>query len=134
MLDNCSPFIFKSPIQNLQSPTFTVIRPFVCLFVCFGFIVSLKNFSLIWRHQHYRWRAAYFDLGSTLMAISWSSPRTRDTPTFCWAFSSGAVFFFTINVLSLTTKCELIVNYSKIPPLVSISNDNAEAMGAEHWP
>ena len=39
-----------------------------CLFV-WGFMVSLENFSRIWRLHHYRWRAANFDLCSTLMAI-----------------------------------------------------------------
>ena len=30
------------------------------LFVCFGFIVPLENFSLIWRRHHDQWRAANF--------------------------------------------------------------------------
>ena len=30
-------------------------------FVWLEFSVPLKNFSLIWRHHHYRWRAATFD-------------------------------------------------------------------------
>ena len=38
------------------------------LFVCLGFIVPLENFSLIWRRHHCWWRAANFDLCSTLMA------------------------------------------------------------------
>ena len=42
---------------------------FVCLFVCLGFIVPLENCSPIWRRHHCRWRAANFDLCSTLMAI-----------------------------------------------------------------
>ena len=37
--------------------------------VCLEFFVPLKNFSLIWRHHHYQWRAANFDLCSALMAI-----------------------------------------------------------------
>ena len=36
---------------------------------CFGFSVPLENFSLMWRRHHYRWRAATFDVYSTLMAI-----------------------------------------------------------------
>ena len=39
------------------------------LFVWLGFIVPLENFSLIRRRNHYRWRAANFDLCSALMAI-----------------------------------------------------------------
>ena len=39
------------------------------LFVCLEFFVLLENFSLILRCQHYRWRAANFDLCSALMAI-----------------------------------------------------------------
>ena len=31
---------------------------FICLFVCFGFIVPLVNFSFIWRRHHYRWKVA----------------------------------------------------------------------------
>ena len=34
-----------------------------------GFFVPLKNFSLIWRRPHDRWRAANFDLCSALLAI-----------------------------------------------------------------
>ena len=40
----------------------------VCLFVR-DFIVTLDNFSLIWRRHHHRWWAANFDLCSALMAI-----------------------------------------------------------------
>ena len=38
-----------------------------CLF--WGVLVSLENFSLIWRCHHYRKRAADFDLCSAFMAI-----------------------------------------------------------------
>ena len=74
------------------------------------FIDPLENISLIWRRYHYMWRIANFDLCSALTAIeqwgffsvphllwhgasvySWSSPRTRDTHTFCITNSSGAV-------------------------------------------
>ena len=40
-----------------------------CLFACLEFIVPLENFSLIWKRQHCRWRAAHFDLCLALMAI-----------------------------------------------------------------
>ena len=44
------------------------------LFVCFGFIVPLEKFSLLWRRHHYRWTAANFDLCLALMAIEhWGS-------------------------------------------------------------
>ena len=42
---------------------------FYVVFVCLGFIVSLENFSHIWRRHHYRWRAANFYLCLALMAI-----------------------------------------------------------------
>ena len=37
--------------------------------VCLWFIVLLRNFSLIWRRNQYRWRVASFDLWSAFMAI-----------------------------------------------------------------
>ena len=39
------------------------------LFVCLRFFVPLKNFSLICRRHHDRWRAANFNLCSALTAI-----------------------------------------------------------------
>ena len=42
---------------------------FCFLFVCLGFIVPRANFSLFLRRHHFQWRAANFDLYSTLMAI-----------------------------------------------------------------
>ena len=33
-----------------------------CLFVCLRFIVSLENFSLIWKRHHCRWMVANVDL------------------------------------------------------------------------
>ena len=87
------------------------IYPYLFLFCLFVWDLSSHSriFSLIWRCHHYRWRAANFDL----CAHSWplisegslachtycgtghpfimSSPRTRDTHTYCWAFSSGDV-------------------------------------------
>ena len=47
----------------------TCIHPWHGLFVCLGFFVPLEDFSLIWRRHHFRWRAAKFDLCSTLMVI-----------------------------------------------------------------
>ena len=41
----------------------------ICLFVCLKFIVRLGNFSLTWRRDHPRRRAANFDLCSALMAM-----------------------------------------------------------------
>ena len=40
-----------------------------CLFVCLWLIVPLKNFSLIWRRHHYRWKAENFDLCQVIIAI-----------------------------------------------------------------
>ena len=36
---------------------------------CLVSIVPLENFSLVWRRQHYRWRAANFGPCSALMTI-----------------------------------------------------------------
>ena len=36
---------------------------------CLVYNAPVKNFSLIWRRHHYRWRAANFDLCSALMVI-----------------------------------------------------------------
>ena len=48
----------------------TIINVFVTiLFVLLEFIFPLENFSLICRRHHCRWRAANFDLCSTLIAI-----------------------------------------------------------------
>ena len=86
-----------------------IYRILFCLFACC--FVRLENFSLIWRSHQYRWKAADFDLCSALMAIEqWGifslpylmghgtsvynghlAPRTRDTCTYCRAFSSGDV-------------------------------------------
>ena len=51
---------------SYKKSSFLVPVVFVCLL---GFIVPLKNFPLIWRSHHYRWRAANFDLCSALTAI-----------------------------------------------------------------
>ena len=57
-----------------------------------------REFSLIWRRHHYRWRAANFDLCSALVAIeqchtycNTGHPRTCDTLTYCQAFGSEDV-------------------------------------------
>ena len=43
---------------------------FVCLFLFVWSLLShSRNFSIIWRRHHCRWRAANFDLCSALMAI-----------------------------------------------------------------
>ena len=42
------------------------VRLFVCLFVWYR---STREYSLIWRRHHFRWRAENFDLSSALMAI-----------------------------------------------------------------
>ena len=47
----------------------THARLYTFLFVCLGFVVPIENFLLIWRRQHYRWRAVKYDLRSALMAI-----------------------------------------------------------------
>ena len=39
------------------------------LIVCLGFFFSLKKVSLIWRRNHYGWRASNFDLCWALTAI-----------------------------------------------------------------
>ena len=36
---------------------------------CLKLFIPLENFSLIWRHHHYRWRVSNLDLYSALMAI-----------------------------------------------------------------
>ena len=50
---------------------------------------------IIWRRQHYRWRAANFDLFSALRAIEGSLACNTycDTNTYSRSFSSGAVTF-----------------------------------------
>ena len=84
---------------------------FVCLFAFWDFFSPLENFSLIWRHHHYRWKAAIFLLCLALMTIwqwgffclphlivtrgirlKWSSPRIRDTHTYCRIMNLSAIF------------------------------------------
>ena len=43
-------------LKYYQYINFTAWYPYVCLFNCLGFYVKLKNFSLIWRYHHYRFR------------------------------------------------------------------------------
>ena len=78
--------------------------------VCLGLNIPLENFSLVWKCRHYRWSASKSDICAALMAIKkwglisvpqlycdkghpfkWSSLRTRDTRTFCWAFGNWAL-------------------------------------------
>ena len=84
----------------------------VCLFYA-----PFDNYLLIWKRLHNRWRAANFYLCSALMVIEqlrflsvphllwhgWSSLRTRDTHTECWAFGSGAftTSFYDLGMLQL---------------------------------
>ena len=51
------------------------------LFVCVEFIIPLENFSLIWRHHHYRWRAA--NLTCTRHSWPLSSEGSLACHTFC---------------------------------------------------
>ena len=62
---NYSVNIFWARLHNICSYILFV----VCLLFCWGFIIPLENFSLIWTRYHYQWRAANFDLCSALMAI-----------------------------------------------------------------
>ena len=100
-----------SSIHKILPKRYKTLCLYVWLFVCLGFIVPFENFSIIWRRNHYRWRAASFVLCSALMAIEqweffiephllwhgegppfiWLSLRTRDAFTYCRAFSSGTV-------------------------------------------
>ena len=41
----------------------------VCLFVCLGVYRPTREFFIIWRRHHYRWRIAHFDVYSALMAM-----------------------------------------------------------------
>ena len=50
-------------------PRIKKISQYFCIFVCWEFILPLENFSLIWRRQYCRWRAANFDQCSALMVI-----------------------------------------------------------------
>ena len=86
---------------------------------CRVFFYPFKNFSLTWRRHNDRWKAANFDLHICLgplssegslqatptvtqnIRIRWSSPRTRDTHTYCRAFGSG-VFTTFFNDLGLS--------------------------------
>ena len=77
-------YSFCSAIMSFHGVTFAVSRvwgPYsflstewppllLCLFWLFGvFRATTENFSLMWRRHHYRWRAANFDLYSTLMTM-----------------------------------------------------------------
>ena len=58
---NCSSLVHHSNFLKADGSSF--------VFVCLGFFVPFENFSLIWRCDHFRLRAANFDLWSPLMAI-----------------------------------------------------------------
>ena len=62
-------FIISYHLMHTEIFCLQIVNPFVCLFVCLGFIVSLENFSLIRRRHHYQWRPANFYLCSALKAI-----------------------------------------------------------------
>ena len=97
---HCTPLKYLCSFVRLFVCLFVFACLFVWLFVCLGFFVPLENFSLIWNHQHCRWSAANFDLGTALIAIEkwggtptvtrgirllWSSHMSRlgfDHPTF----------------------------------------------------
>ena len=82
-------FIFiesTSKLVVLITHLFKTNYSFVCLFVCLGFIVTIENFSLIWRRHHYQWRAAQFDLCSALMAIEQSG--FFSVPHLLWHWAS----------------------------------------------
>ena len=53
----------------ITSISYNFMYMFVCMFVCLEFFIPFENCSLIWRHHHYPWRAANFDLCSVLIAI-----------------------------------------------------------------
>ena len=43
---------------------------FVSLFVCMGIFIPRKNFSIIWRCQHYQWRTASYDSTKHFLEIN----------------------------------------------------------------
>ena len=65
-------------IKILTPPTVSSKCYLFVLFVCLEFFVPLQNFSLNWRRQLCKWRAANFDMCSALMAIEqWGFFRVR---------------------------------------------------------
>ena len=66
----CVLFRLKLVFQMLSVVVFYLEIVCVSLFflIVWGFSSRSKNFSLIWRRYHYRWKAANFDLCSALMA------------------------------------------------------------------
>ena len=52
------------------------------LIVCLGFFFPLKNVSLIWRRNHYGWRASNFDL---CWALTWGF---LSVPHLLWHWAS----------------------------------------------
>ena len=64
--------ICKTTVWELFQSILVILiyLPFIFLmFPCFGFIASFENFSLIWRRQHYRWKAKNFDLSLAPMTM-----------------------------------------------------------------
>ena len=88
----------------MHTNTDTKIDWIVCLF---GVYRSTREFILIWRRHHYRLRVANFNLCSvyrlyghwtervlytpTVTSLKWSSPRTRDSHTYCREFGGGSI-------------------------------------------
>ena len=79
---------------------------FNIIFCSFGVFVPLER--IVWIGHHYRWKATNFDQFSALIDIVqwgdtptvacgihlyWSSPRTLDTQTYCWAFGNAITCF-----------------------------------------
>ena len=76
------------------------VNVFVCLLVCLGFIVPLENFLVIWRRQHYRWRASNFDLCLVLMAFEqWG---LLSVPYLLWHGASYTHVLISKNIVYFT--------------------------------
>ena len=73
MSNNCLIILWKAQMAaNMDIPRIDRHFEFgghCILFVCIGFFVPLENVWLIWRRDHYHWRATNFDLCSALIAI-----------------------------------------------------------------
>ena len=111
---------------------------FLCLFVCLRFYVPLKDFSLIWRRHHYRWRVRNSDLCSALMAINqwvffnvphllWHRPTLdngypRGPVTYCRAFRSCAIsnYFKDLQCRSVSTWIEPRSHVDPVYPNVNV--------------
>ena len=51
-------------------PNFKILSSTFVLFVSLRFFIPFKNFSLIWRCYHYRWKAANFDICQHLWPLN----------------------------------------------------------------